>query len=401
MIKKFFKDIVEKLNPAQEEIYREEGTTKPSTQTNLNTIGNAYELVEVVNRCINMLVDNSCMVNFDVASSLDFVAQTPGVRSASLTKILNNRPNPYMDISTFRRLLIMDFIVDGNAFIYFDGQSIYHLPAAQVEIIPDETTYVNSYVYNSVVTYKANEVIHIKDNSVTSVYRGDSRITSAIQSLLTRESMAKFQKLFFDSGASVGLVLETDEILGKATKERLEREILAKHNPKVQNGRPLILDNKLKAKSIANTNFTEMKFSENVAILEDKVCIALGVPPILLNSGNNANIKPNLELLFYTTILPMLRKFEAAFEFFFAYDIELSVHRVPALKPDQKDEAERVSALVNNGILTGNEGRVILRYPELDDEAMKKIRIPANIAGSATQVEGQEGGRPAQEDKKK
>ena len=127
---------------------------------------------------------------------------------------------------------------------------------------------------------------------------------------------------------------------------------------------------------------------------EEKVCVALGIPPILLNSGNNANIKPNLELLFYTTILPMTRKFEAAFEYFFGYDIEVSTHAVPALKPDQKAQAEYLSALVNNGLMIGNEARVILRLEELDDPLMKKIRVPANVAGSGTGVTGQEGGKP-------
>ena len=156
----------------------------------------------------------------------------------------------------------------------------------------------------------------------------------------------------------------------------------------------LILDAGLKAKSTGSSNFREMSFTESITSLEEKVCYALGIPPILLNSGNNANIKPNLELMFYTTIIPMLRKFEAALELFFAYDIELTTHRVPALKPDMKDEAERISALVNNGIITGNEGRAMMRLVELDDPQMTKIRIPANVAGSATGVSGEEGGAP-------
>jgi len=180
-------------------------------------------------------------------------------------------------------------------------------------------------------------------------------------------------------------------------KDRQEREWVAKFNPKQGGGaKPLILDNGSKAKSLSNSNFRELAFTESIDNLENKVCTSLGVPPILLDSGNNANIKPNLELMFYTTILPTLRKFEAAYEYFFAYDIELSTHRVPALKPDQKEQSDRLSALVNNGIMTGNEARESLRLkPILDDPNMSKIRIPANISGSATGVTGQEGGKPA------
>ena len=125
---------------------------------------------------------------------------------------------------------------------------------------------------------------------------------------------------------------------------------------------------------------------------------ALGVPVVLLESGNNANLRPNVELFFSMTIIPLMRKFESAFEAYFAYDIKLTTHNIAALAPDLKAEADRVSSLVNNGILTGNEGRATLRLePIEDDENMTKIRIPANIAGSATGVAGQQGGAPTQE----
>lgn len=391
--------LLEKLNPVQDEIYRDEGTAVGSTQNKKQTVSNAYDLVEVVNRCVNLLVDNSAMVNYDVASSLGFTGLVTGVRQKTLSLLLNNRPNPYMDINTFRRLVLMDFLVDGNAFIYFDGAGIYHLPASLVEVIPDEDTFIHSFRYNGSHDFAANEIIFIKDNSVNSVYRGDSRVNCSLESLYTRDAMVGFQKSFFENGAVMGLVVETDEILSKKMKERQEKEWMAKFNPKKGSARPLILDAGLKAKSTSSSNFREMSFNESVKEIEEKVCVALGVPPILLNSGNNANIKPNLELLFYTTILPMLRKFESAFELFFAYDIELSTHRVPALRPDQKDESERLSALVNNGIITGNEARIVLRLEELEDPLMKKIRIPANVAGSGTGVSGQEGGKPPEGDK--
>jgi HK97 family phage portal protein len=388
----------EKFNPIQNEISRDEGTRVSSTQTKIKTVQNAYELVEVVNRCINLLVDNASMVNYDVAGSLKFTGQTSGVRSTSLTNLLNYRPNPYMDINTFRRLVFMDFLTDGNCFIHYDGHSMYHIPANLMEVVPDDKTYINSFVYNGVHRFKANEIIFIKDNSTTSVYRGDSRINSTISTLLTRESMLDFQKAFFDNGAVMGLIVETDEILSKKMKERQEKEWMSKYNPKRGSARPLILDAGLKAKSMSNSNFRELSFTDSIDNLEDKVCVALGVPPIILNGGNNANIKPNLELMFYTTILPMLRKFESSYEYFFAYDVELSTHRVPALKPDQKAQSDRLSALVNNGIMIGNEARVELRMEPLDDPNMTKIRIPANIAGSGTGVTGQEGGKPTTEE---
>lgn len=398
----FWQSLVEKFNPAQPSIAREHGDSAPSTQTKLHTIANAYHLVETVNRCINLLVDNASMVDFDIGETLKFTGVAPNVQQGKLTMILNMRPSPYVDMSAFRRALLMDLLVDGNAFIHYDGTSLYHLPACRVEVIPDSVTFVNSYKYlgalGEEIIYPVSTVLHIKDNSVRSNYRGDSRVNSCLESLYGREAMQEFHRSYFESGAAMGVIIETDNVLSSKIKERQEREWQIKYNPKRSNGRPVILDAGMKAKAISTSNMRDLTFNESVAEMERKVCVALGVPPILLDSGNNANIKPNLELMFYTTILPMLRKFESVFEFYFARDIELSTFKVPALKPDQKEQAERVSSLVNNGIITGNEGRGILRLAPIEEDVMKKIRIPANVAGSATGVAGQEGGKPTQQD---
>lgn len=382
-----------KRNPVQSSIAQTQGQ-QSTNQRKRPTLASAYEHVEVVNRCVNLIVDSASQVGFDVKDSLSFTGIASGMRQASLVRCLNNRPNPYMDISTFWRLLLMDFIMDGNAFIYFDGANLYHLPAAEVTIVPDEKGYIHSFKYSNNKTLNVNEVIHIKDNSYKSDIRGQSRLNASLNSILRRETMLDFQESFFNNGAVVGLVVETDQILGKKLRERQELEWQRKYNPKSGSSKPLILDAGMKVKETSNTNFREMMFMENIEGFEDKVAKGLGVPKVLLESGNNANLRPNVELFFSMTVIPLMRKFESAFEAYFAFDIQLTTHNISALAPDMKMEAERITSLVNNGIITGNEGRETLRLEALEDEQMETIRIPANIAGSATGVEGQQGGAP-------
>lgn len=383
-----------------EEINLQEGGSSSSSQTKLESTTRAYELVEVVNRCVNILCDNSALVDFDVKDTLKFTGQSGvQVKGSTLDRILNFRPNLDQDISSFRRQLVMDFLIDGNCFIYFDvkGTAMYRLPATNVEIIREGADYVSYYKYGN-TKYPANSVIHIANNNIRDGRRGYSSILSTMETLYGREDMLKFRRAFFTSGTSIGLIVESPDFLSPRLKKRKQEEWTRDYKPTDSSGKPLILDGGMTAKTVANTDFRAMSFNESVSQDEEKIAMALGVPPILLNSGNNANIKPNLELLFYLNIIPMLRKFESAFEYFFAFDIELMTHKVPALRPDQKAEAERVSTLVNNGIITGNEGRLSIRLEKLDDPDMDKIRIPANIAGSGTGVTGQEGGKPASEE---
>ena len=81
-------------------------------------------------------------------------------------------PNPFQDVSAFKRNLIIDLIIDGNIFIYYDGAHLYHLPADKVKIYTDDKTFVEKYEFDSTIEYSVNEIIHVKENSFNSIYRG-------------------------------------------------------------------------------------------------------------------------------------------------------------------------------------------------------------------------------------
>lgn len=396
---------ISKLNPAQEQIARENPSATSSNKKQL-TSTQAFKDVEVMNRCINLIIDNASQVRFDVKDKYTFTAlgqskTDGGIRQKKVNEILNIRPNPFMDSSTFWRLVIMDFIMEGWAFIHWDGYSLFHIPAAHMEVYADRKEYINRYIYAGQVEFKPNEIIFLKDNAYS---RGDStqiegysRMLSCLEGLVRREKLLKFKEKFFDNGAIFSLIVETEAVLNKKMKKRFEEEITLDYNPRTGRSSVKVLDAGMKAKTLTPTSSKDLDVKSDVEDFEKKVAVAMGVPPLLLDSGNNANIRPNIDLFFYMTIIPIMKKIESVLEVFFGYDIKLSTEDILALAPDAKAEAEAVTAKVNNGLITPNEGRVELRYEESDDPKMNEIRIPANIAGSGTGVAGEEGGRPTGE----
>lgn len=359
--------------------------------------------MEIVNRGVNMLIDSCAEVGFDVQESRKFTTYGSGIKQKTLNKILNQRPNMFMDSSTFWRLIYMDFLLEGWAFIYYDKstQELHHIPAAGMEVFADKKFYINKFVYDGQTEYGPDEIIFIKDNAFqqqTSQISGYPRILSALSNIIRKDKLLHFKEKFFDNGTVLGLVVETDQVLNKRLKDRYREEIRLEHN--VRNGKSnvLILDSGMKGKSIQATNLNELGIDTDLDRFDKEICKALGIPPILLEGGNNANIRPNIELFYYTTVLPLARKFEKAFEFFFGFDIKIDTSNVVALTPDRSKEATELTAKVNNGIITGNEARTVLRMEPISDPDMENIRIPANISGSATGVSGQEGGKPPKED---
>jgi len=382
-------DVEEKLNPAQP--YYDHKIE--SSREKVANYERAYEDLEIVNRGVNMIVDDCAEINVKVGLQTGASSVVKGIKRSRVGLLLNKEPNLFQDINTFRRNLITDYLLDGNIFIYYDGVHMYHLPANKMTIHASETTYVEKYTYNEKINYSPNEIIHIKENSFYSIYRGVSRLKPALRTMILMRNMRDFQDNFFKNGAVPGLVLKSPNTLSEKIKERMIQSWTARYRPDAGGRRPLILDGGIEVDSISNVNFRELDFQSAIEENEKIILKALGIPPILLDSGNNANLRPNMRLYYLETILPIVRKINFALERFFGFELIEDITDIPAVQPELRDQAQYYSALVNTGIITPNEAREGLNLEKV--EGYDDLRVPANIAGSA--VNPDEGGRPPEE----
>jgi HK97 family phage portal protein len=385
----------EKLNPAQRHL-SSEGTQSESTREPTYSYIQCYEKLEVVNRGVNMIVDDAAQIKHVVGDAI--TGLTPfvrGVRKAQLTRILNKEPNPFQDINSFKRALFLDFLIDGNIFMYWDGVHLYHLPATKISVVADKDRYISHYDFDGgAIKYQPDEIIHIKDNNYATVYRGASRLKPALRTMNSILNMRRFQDNFFENGAVPGLVLETEEKLNERHKAKMLSEWMSKYKPTGGGRRPVILDGGLKVNRIAEVNFRELDFEVSIKTHEDIVLKSLGIPPLLLDSGNNANLRPNHRIYYLETILPIVEKFNSALERFFGFEVYEDITYIHALRPELRDEAAYYTTLVNGGVLSANEAREAIGKepkPGHDD-----LRIPQNIAGSA--ADPSQGGRPSADD---
>lgn len=391
-------ELEEKLNPVQDLISQNYGQTISSSETYLHSnYTHFYETLEIVNRGVNMIVDDVAAIPVTIGDKLvnhTTIAHSPA-KKVTLARLLNTEPNPFQDISTFKRNLVIDLLVDGNIFVYFDGVHLYHLPADNVTIHTDKSTYIKYFDYMGLHKYKPNEIIHIKENSFRSIYRGISRLRPAHRTMKLLANLRSFQDNFFTNGAVPGLVLKTENTMSERIKERLLQSWRLKYRPDAGGRNPMILDGGLEVDKISEVNFRDLDFQNAVLENEKIILKALGIPPILFDGGNNANIAPNMKLYYLETVVPIVRKINIAFSRFFGFEIWEDIVDVPALQPELKEQSSSLTTLVNGGIITVNEARLDLGREALDDPEADKIRVPANIAGSAANPS--EGGRPPED----
>ncbi len=382
--------ILEKINPAQAQIAMDEGLSiYPENSYNYLQ---AYDNLPVVRRGVDLIVNGATGFDVDVLDKISNITPVvAGLRKTKVNSLLNFQPNPYIDVNKFRRLIYLDLVLEGNAYLYWDGAWLYNLPASRMEILPDPITYVKGYKYNGATDFLPSEIIHIADNSSTSIYMGTSRLKAISDTLNTRQNMIKFQSNFFSNGAVPGLVLKSPNVLGDKIKQRMVDSWIREYSPTRGGKRPLILDGGLEIDKLSDVNFRELDFKDSISSKDAEILVALGVPEVLISSGNNANITPNLRVFYLETILPLVKMVNIGLERFFGYDLGFITSDVSALQPDLKDVAAYHSTLVNGGILAANEARAELRYEP--KEGSDNLRIPANIAGSA--AGDPSGGKPA------
>ena len=379
-------EVEEKLNPAQQFYGNDIQTSREPTFS----YERAYEELEVVNRAVNIIVDDAAEIPTMVGGQHKGSSIIKGIKRSKVELLLNQEPNPFQDINTFKRNLIIDFILDGNIFIYYDGAHLYHLPADKMTIHASSDTYIEKFTYNEKVNYKPSEIIHIKENSFYSIYRGVPRLSPALRTMQLMMKMRKFQDNFFKNGAVPGLVLKSPNTLSEKIKERMMVSWQSRYQPEAGGRRPLILDGGIEVDSISNVNFKDLDFQNSIADNEKIILKALGVPPIMMDSGNNANIRPNMRMYYLETILPIVRKINFACERYFGFELKEDISDIPALQPELRDASAYYTSLVNGGIITAAEARERLGFEAI--EGTEEIRVPANIAGSATNPD--EGGRP-------
>ncbi len=381
-------EVEEKLNPAQLHMGNEINSSREPSFS----YEKAYEDLEIVNRGVNMIVDDVAEIPTIVSRDNAFRGVVPGIKRSKVETLLNKSPNPYQDVNSFKRNLITDFLIDGNIFIYFDGAHLYHLPATDVRIHSDRETYIEKFTMHD-ITFSPDEIIHIKENSFHSIYRGVPRLKPALRTMVLMKNMRAFQDNFFKNGAVPGLVLKSPNTLSEKIKERMMVSWQARYRPDAGGRRPLILDGGIEVDAISNVNFKELDFQTSIDENEKIILKALGVPPIMMDSGNNANIRPNMRMYYLETILPIVRKINYGLERFFGFELREDISDIPALQPELRDASAYYTSLVNGGIITAAEARDRLGFEPI--EGTEEIRVPANIAGSATNPD--EGGRPVEE----
>ena len=90
-------DREEKLNPAQEFYdHKIDASREPITQYE-----RAYEELEIVNRGVNMIVDDTAEIRTKVGLAVKGRSVVKNIKRSKVYLLINQEPNPFQDINIF------------------------------------------------------------------------------------------------------------------------------------------------------------------------------------------------------------------------------------------------------------------------------------------------------------
>ena len=159
-----------------------------------------------------------------------------------------------------------------------------------------------------------------------SIFRGTSKIKPCLKLIELYHYMIKFQRQFFKNNAVPGFVLTTDSILSQRVKQRLLEAWRSTYTTIFDGARnPAILDGGLKIDEFSTKSFEQLDFENSIERIQQDMAKALGVPYVLLKSGNNANIDANQKLFYLHTVVPMLNTVLFCFSHFFNSGISIDL----------------------------------------------------------------------------
>lgn len=182
-------------------------------------------------------------------------------------------------------------------------------------------------------------------------YRGMSWLTPVAREVLTDRQMTRHKQRFFDNAATPNLLITYDSQLSPESKDRIREQLAAKHESVENAYKTLVLDAGADATVVGNS-LEQMSFSATQAAGENRICVASGVPPIVvgiqsgLNAATYSNYGQAMRRFADLWARPQWRSIAAALDRILPTPAGAQLwyddRDIPALQQDAQDEADIV-----------------------------------------------------------
>lgn len=312
------------------------------------------------------------------------------------------RPNLLQGGKKFKRSLVINYLFSGDSYTikqYGTGNKkvpveLYHIPPLNVQVVSGKSGIPLKYKITGTTSVEIpvdqitgkSPIIHISDVSPENTFNGLSPFTPAAVSVDLHNSALKWNYSLLENGAKPSMVIKapngtkfTDE-----QKAQISEWLRKKQQGSANAGAPLMLS----GMELEQWGFnpSDMDHKETVKDSANNICLAFGVPPVLVTGEGNTfnNVREARESFYENRVLPLLDEIldelnrSLVSDFGETLYLKYNADSISALESKRERKYDRVEKVKNAGIITTNEARLELGFEKLTSPLADTLLIPAS-----------------------
>lgn len=268
----------------------------------------------------------------------------------------------------FNEIDSMDILPSSQVTIYLDGLSNFFDPRKTFQLSLDRA-----------YSFTDEEIIHTKmfnptEYGIQEMQYGLSPLAAAIMTIVTGNERWEANAHVLKNKGQIGILTNRSEYpLNPAEQKKMNEQGLENLGGADKFGRVYWSNKDLDFIQLAMST-TDLQLLDTDPATLRAICNAFGVDSSLLNDPQNKtfNNRSEAQKAFYeNAVIPLNRKFERRYKMellplIFPGKTNISFEpcydHIAALQKDKKTEAERVTKLIEKGVLTPEQGAVELDY---------------------------------------
>ncbi len=259
---------------------------------------------------------------------------------------------------------------------------------AQVEIVP------------------AGDIVHIPDLDPLNEVFGVPRLLAASLELRTDNLASDYVAEILGNHGAPGFLVAVDKDASDKSLERAEERWTERWGPDRGRGKISFVRGGTVFKEIG-FSLKDLEFPNLRLIARESICSVFGVDPRVIAIGSAAKdaglsgvqFKIALEMLWSQTLIPLIRRWEAAMNAFLAPEfgdvvMKFVLDDVKALEPDRDADVKRAKDMLAAGVYTDREIRAETGHDPEPEEGLvlrpvNVVALPAGQTGSANGSQAQ------------
>ncbi|WP_180523073.1 phage portal protein [Staphylococcus haemolyticus] len=294
-----------------------------------------------------------------------------------ILKLLNKRPNPYLDAWHFKYIIVANMLLNGNSYVEIvrddKGQPIelYHMQnsAVSIEQIDDKIKYNYIDERDGHVRFDTEDVLHFRMFSVDG-FNGYSPLFALANEIGISMGSKKFLDEFFKNGGTSTAILKYED--GRYSDEELEIIRQNFENSQLKNNNGLVMLDDTMTFDRLKVPTEVLNFLNSYKFSTQQVAKAFGLPLSKLGIETvNTSLKDSGIEYYRSTLYPIFSMMNAEIEEkLFAqapYEVTLDYDVTRLIDSDPEVKLERVTQLFTKKIITLDEARAQFGFKPVEN----------------------------------